>query len=72
VVDSGIGISADEIPNLFQRFYCVDKSRSGRLRSNGLGLAIAHRILELHDGAIAVTSKPGEGSCFSFSLPVVA
>lgn len=70
VVDTGIGIAADEIPNLFQRFYCVDKSRSDGTRSNGLGLAIAHRILQLHDSTISVKSEPGQGSCFSFSLPI--
>ena len=70
VVDSGIGIAADEIPNLFQRFYCVDKSRSDKTMSNGLGLAIAHRILQLHDSTISVKSRPGEGSSFSFNLPI--
>ena len=70
VVDTGIGIAADEIPNLFQRFYCVDKSRSDGLTSNGLGLAIAYRILQLHDSTINVESVPGKGSSFSFSLPI--
>jgi len=72
IADTGIGIAADEIPNLFQRFYRVDKSRSDRTRSNGLGLAIAYRILQLHDSTIDVKSMPGKGSCFSFSLPVAS
>jgi signal transduction histidine kinase len=72
VIDTGIGIAEDEIPNLFQRFYCVDKSRSDGTHSNGLGLAIAHRILQLHDSTISVKSMPGEGSCFFFSLPIAS
>ncbi|MBE9538161.1 MAG: two-component sensor histidine kinase [Proteobacteria bacterium] len=72
VVDTGIGIAAEDIPNLFQRFYCVDKSRSARNRSSGLGLAIAHRILQLHGGDIKVSSMPGKGSCFFFSLPIAS
>jgi signal transduction histidine kinase len=72
VSDTGIGIAANELPNLFRRFYCVDKSRSEGTGSNGLGLAIAHRILELHDSAISVESTPGKGSCFSFNLPIAA
>jgi two-component system OmpR family sensor kinase len=70
IVDTGIGIAQSELPNLFQRFYCVDKSRSDRAKSNGLGLAISHRILQLHGSDIGVTSRPGEGSCFFFSLPI--
>jgi signal transduction histidine kinase len=72
VVDTGIGIAEDELPNLFQRFYCVDKSRSDRAKSSGLGLAIAHRILQLHGGNIGVKSTPGKGSCFFFSLPIAS
>ena len=72
VVDTGIGIAEDELPNLFQRFYCVDKSRSGRAKSSGLGLAIAHRILQLHGSNIGVQSTPGKGSCFFFSLPIAS
>ena len=69
VADTGLGIATDDIPKLFQRFYRVDKSRSDRIESNGLGLAIAHRILQLHDSTISVESMPGKGSCFSFDLP---
>ena len=72
VVDTGIGIAEDELPNLFQRFYCVDKSRSDRAKSSGLGLAIAHRILQLHGSNIRVKSMPGKGSCFFFSLPIAS
>lgn len=72
VLDTGPGIPADDIPHLFERFYCVDKSRSDETKSNGLGLAIAHRILQLHDSTISVQSMPGQGSCFSFDLPTAS
>ena len=72
VRDTGPGIAADHIPHLFERFYRVDKSRSEETKSNGLGLAIAHRILQLHHSAIDVQSKPNQGSCFSFDLPTAS
>ena len=72
VVDTGIGIAEEELPKLFQRFYCVDKSRSDKTKSSGLGLAIAHRILQLHGSNIRVKSMPGEGSSFFFSLPIAS
>ena len=72
VVDTGIGIAENDLPNLFQRFYRVDKSRSDRAKGSGLGLAIAYRILQLHGSDISVTSMPGEGSCFFFRLPIAA
>ena len=70
VVDTGIGIAEEELPNVFQRFYCVDGARSDRAKSSGLGLAIAHRILQLHGSDIQVDSIPGKGSSFFFSLPI--
>ena len=72
VLDTGPGISADHIPHLFERFYRVDKSRSDETKSNGLGLAIAYRILQLHHSTIDVQSKPNQGSCFSFDLPIAS
>jgi len=72
VLDTGPGISADHIPHLFERFYRVDKSRSDETKSNGLGLAIAYRILQLHHSTIDVQSTPNQGSCFSFDLPVAS
>ena len=59
------------MPFIFDRFYRVDKSRNRASGGAGLGLAIAKRIVELHGGTIAVGSQAGEGSCFSFSLPIV-
>ena len=72
VRDTGPGIAADHIPHLFERFYRVDKSRSEETKSNGLGLAIAHRILQLHHSDIDVQSIPNQGSCFSFDLPTAS
>lgn len=64
VVDNGIGIAFDEQERIFERFYCVDKSRSKKLGGNGLGLAIVKRIAKIHNAKIAVHSKLGKGSEF--------
>ncbi|MBN1812385.1 MAG: HAMP domain-containing protein [Anaerolineae bacterium] len=70
VVDTGPGIPADEIPHIFERFYRGDRSRA-RLGpdGSGLGLAIAKAIVEAHGGQIWVTSEPGKGAAFRFTLP---
>jgi signal transduction histidine kinase len=68
VHDTGTGISPEELPHVFERFYRADKSR-GRTGGSGLGLAIAKQIVEAHGGAIGVSSKQGSGSCFSVFLP---
>ena len=72
VRDSGIGIPAEDQKRIFERFYQVDKSRKGGSgRGVGLGLAIAHQIVNAHHGRIWVESTPGLGSTFCVSLPVV-
>jgi signal transduction histidine kinase len=68
VADTGSGIAPADLPLVFDRFYRVDKSRNRA--GAGLGLAIAKRIVELHGGAITVDSRAGEGSCFTFNLPL--
>lgn len=68
VSDTGIGIEEKHLPRLFERFYTVDKARSRELGGTGLGLAIAKHIVELNGGKIWVSSKPGVGSTFSFTL----
>jgi two-component system phosphate regulon sensor histidine kinase PhoR len=68
VSDNGIGISAEHMPRLFERFYRVDQSRSRNMGGSGLGLAIVKHIIESHQQTINVRSKPGVGSTFSFTL----
>ena len=70
VSDTGEGIPAEDLPHIFERFYRVDKSRARATGGSGLGLTIAKRLIEAHGGTIAVQSKLGEGSRFSFTLPV--
>lgn len=71
IADNGVGIAADEIPQIFDRFYRGAPDVGGSApKGTGLGLAIAKRILQLHDADIAVDSQPGVGSRFSFELPV--
>jgi signal transduction histidine kinase len=70
VSDTGEGIPADEINNIFERFHRVDKSRSRSTGGSGLGLTIAMYIVEEHKGKIRVESEPGKGSSFKFTLPV--
>ena len=67
VRDTGVGIPADDVPRIFERFYQVDKARSGH--GTGLGLSIARHIVEAHRGSIWVESLEGRGSTFSFTIP---
>jgi len=71
VSDSGEGIPAGEMNNIFERFHRVDKSRSRATGGSGLGLTISKYIIEEHKGKIRARSEVGKGSCFSFTLPTV-
>ena len=73
VSDTGVGIPAEEQSRIFEEFTRIDRDtrQKGQGRGAGLGLAIARRIVEAHGGAIAVSSAPGQGSTFTFSLPMV-
>ena len=72
IQDTGIGIAADDIPNIFQRFYRADKARSRNSAGAGLGLSMAAWIAESHDAAIEVDSAPGRGSTFRVRFRAVA
>ena len=67
VSDTGIGISEEDLPYVFERFYKADKSRTGSSGS-GLGLSIAREILQSMGERIYVASQPGQGTTFSFTL----
>jgi len=69
VEDTGIGIEADHIPRLTERFYRVDRSRSRETGGTGLGLAIAKHALARHDATLEIESTPGKGSRFSARFP---
>ncbi|MCC4117974.1 response regulator [Aromatoleum toluclasticum] len=70
VRDSGIGIAAADLRKLFQPFTQLDSELSRRYAGTGLGLAMVHKLVDLHGGAVAVDSVPGEGSTFLVWLPV--
>jgi two-component system, OmpR family, sensor kinase len=71
VQDHGPGLPAEELPRLFEPFYRPDASRSRESGGAGLGLSLVRRIAELHGDAPQVTSTPGTGSTFSFTVPLV-
>ncbi len=73
VSDTGIGISEEDLPHIFDRFYRVDKSRSREAENagTGLGLSIVRQIVRLHAGTVTARSVPGEGSVFTVQLPVL-
>ncbi|MEC3982697.1 sensor histidine kinase [Amycolatopsis sp. H20-H5] len=69
VTDTGEGIAADELPQVFDRFWRADKSRSRPAGGSGLGLAIVKKLMEAHDGTVTAASTAGEGSTFTLRLP---
>jgi signal transduction histidine kinase len=70
VQDTGIGISEEELPLIFAEFYRTQASKEHTQMGTGLGLTIVQRILETYGGEIGVESEPGQGSCFTFMLPI--
>ena len=69
VSDTGIGIPAERLPELFEPFHQLDGSSTRRFGGTGLGLALVKRIVEAHQGAVTVNSAIGQGSTFAFDLP---
>jgi signal transduction histidine kinase/DNA-binding response OmpR family regulator len=70
VKDTGVGISEEELPKLFDRFYQVDSSHTREHEGTGIGLALTKELVELHHGTISATSETGKGTEFTILLPV--
>ena len=70
VHDTGTGIAPEHLPYVFDRFYRADQSRARQTGGAGLGLAIAKQLVIAHGGTITATSAPGQGSTFTFTLPI--
>ena len=70
VIDNGVGIAPEFQEHVFERFYRVDKARSRETGGTGLGLAITRNIVILHQGAIKLQSKEGEGTTFTVRIPL--
>ncbi|WP_053363278.1 ATP-binding protein [Bacillus sp. FJAT-27251] len=71
IIDEGLGIPAEAIPNLFTKFYRIDNSDRRKIGGTGLGLSIVKEIIKAHDGDVQVRSEPGAGSTFTIRLPLV-
>jgi signal transduction histidine kinase len=70
VTDTGVGIPADEVKDVFQRFFRSSNVRADAIQGTGLGLSIVRSIVERHHGHIDVESRQGEGTTFTITLPL--
>ena len=70
IKDTGIGISSEHLPRIFERFYRVDRGRDREWGGTGLGLAIVKHVALLHEGTVDVESSPGKGTSFTLRLPL--
>jgi two-component system phosphate regulon sensor histidine kinase PhoR len=71
IADNGIGIPAQDLPRIFERFYRVDRSRSREMGGTGLGLSIVKHVAQAHRGMIEVSSTLGQGSTFRMRIPIL-
>ncbi|GAB4034296.1 hybrid sensor histidine kinase/response regulator transcription factor [Spirosoma gilvum] len=71
ISDTGIGISAEKLPHIFDRFYQVDDTRTRAYEGTGIGLALVNELIDILDGTIAVESQPNKGTTFTVQLPVL-
>ena len=69
VEDTGIGIPAEEIPHLFERFHRVKGAQGRTFEGSGIGLSLVQELVQMHGGTVKVTSVLGAGSCFTVSIP---
>ena len=70
VIDNGVGIAADELPTLFERYKQASSAKIIKAKGTGLGLVICRRIVEAQGGRVKAESDPGVRTTFSFTLPV--
>jgi signal transduction histidine kinase len=70
VIDTGIGISPNNMKKLFMPFQQIDSTISRKYNGTGLGLSLVKRFVEMHGGDVSVESEPEKGSIFSFRLPL--
>jgi PAS domain S-box-containing protein len=70
VRDTGLGIPKEELPRLFDRFHRIEGQNGRTHEGTGIGLALVQELTQLHGGTVEVTSAPGQGSCFTVSIPV--
>jgi len=70
VTDTGPGLSLEELTLVFERFWRADKARGRQGGGSGLGLSICKKLVETHGGQMTVSSTPGQGTCFNFTLPL--
>lgn len=71
VRDTGVGISAEQLPHVFEKFYQARNQKAARAKGSGLGLAISKEIVEAHGGSIVADSAQGSGTVFTIMLPIV-
>jgi signal transduction histidine kinase len=71
VRDTGLGIAAEDLPHIFDRFYRVRTDKVAHIRGHGLGLAIARRLVLAHRGELHAESQPGQGTTMTITLPLV-